>query len=77
MILNDWQMKFSVNKYKAMYRERNILAIYKTCCELAVTSQGRDEMKTSIRSPNAVQGRIRNGTKNETNILYVINLLLI
>jgi len=43
MILSDWQMQFNVNKYKAMYMGRNILAVYKACSELAVTTQGRDE----------------------------------
>lgn len=36
-------MKFRINKYKAMYTERNILAICKACSELAVITQGRDE----------------------------------
>lgn len=55
-----------------MHTDRNLLALYKACTELAVTTQGRDEkslqMKASIHSPDAVQRRIRNGTENETNI---------
>lgn len=43
MILSKWQLKFSVNKYKAMCLVRNIPAVHKICSELAVTTQRRGE----------------------------------
>lgn len=61
-------MKFSANKHKAKYVERNILSIFKDCSDLAGTTQGRDQeyMQTTVCFPNALCRKIRNGTKNET-----------